>query len=142
MFFYQSFFCLQIHLWTISSQLKPTIQQSRRILRPPSPPTNQPSSCPVCVSLCGVTCPPVRSVNYLSPRYNVPVANSKRIAYRRLRGAFLGYNSLDPPLELWPAANWGNQFLLSIILNSLLPNNNHSILWNLFNNHICFNYYP
>lgn len=26
----------------------------------------------------------------------------------RLKGAFLGYNSLDPPMELWPDAKWGN----------------------------------
>lgn len=28
----------------------------------------------------------------------------------RLKGAFLGYNSLDPPMELWPDANWGKLF--------------------------------
>lgn len=27
----------------------------------------------------------------------------------RLKGAFMGYNSLDPPMELWPDARWGNK---------------------------------
>lgn len=79
--------------------------------QPPSVPTKSHRISSVHPSVCVYPAhhPPVRSANYYSPyRYNVPVANRNRIAYKRLRGALLGYNSLDPPLELWPAANWGN----------------------------------
>lgn len=90
--------------------------QSQRVTFHPTP-IYQPSINPPRPS----SCPPVRSANYYRPyRYTVPVANRNRIAYKRLRGAFLGYNSLDPPMELWPAANWGNQsYYLELILNIL-----------------------
>lgn len=55
----------------------------------------------------------VRNVNFWRRSSAVPVANHRSLSYRRLRGAFLGYNSLDPPMELWPDARWGNVSALS-----------------------------
>lgn len=34
----------------------------------------------------------------------------------RLKGAYMGYNSLDPPMELWLDARWGNLIALLVYL--------------------------
>ncbi|XP_055684650.1 carboxypeptidase B-like isoform X1 [Lutzomyia longipalpis] len=55
----------------------------------------------------------VRNVNFWRRSSAVPIANHRSLSYRRLRGAFLGYNSLDPPMELWPDAKWGHRMTWS-----------------------------
>lgn len=45
------------------------------------------------------------------PEMQIPEYEKSEMSGRnllRLKGAFLGYNSLDPPMELWPDAKWGN----------------------------------
>lgn len=45
--------------------------------------------------------------------YNEPPSVAHNINLR-FKGAYMGYNTLDPPMELWPDAKWGNLFLLFI----------------------------
>lgn len=38
---------------------------------------------------------------------------------KRIEGAMMGYNSLEPPMELWRDANWGNSYSRSFGVYSI-----------------------
>ena len=49
--------------------------------------------------------------------YKIPETISKS-AYQRLKGAYMGYNSLDDAMENWPEARWGNEIINTLKLHS------------------------
>lgn len=48
-----------------------------------------------------------RNAGYrLWPGVKIPHSIPRR-RYNRLKGAYMGFNSFDDPMELWPKAHWG-----------------------------------